>query len=174
LSRRFKTGVGGDGNAGPTREAMKMKSGLATMAAMLLMATTPVPVPIPNMGDLGWMAGAWAQDEGGEWTEENWSDPRGGIMIGHSRSGAGEKTQAFEFLMLQPGADGTPTYVARPGGGAPVAFRLIERGATSATFENVAHDYPQRIRYVRDGDTMIATISRIDGSKAMSWTYRRR
>ena len=74
----------------------------------------------------------------------------------------------------RPGADGVPVYIAQPGGGAPVAFGLVRHGTTSATFENAAHDYPQRIHYARDGETMTATISAIDGSKAISWTFRRR
>lgn len=148
-----------------------MKSGLAMMAAMLLMAAAPVPAAPTDVGDLAWLAGTWVQDEGGEWTAESWAEPRGGVMLGHSLSGAGGKAQAFEFLMLRSGADGAPDYVAQPGGQAPVVFRMTAGGAAHATFENAAHDYPQRIHYVRDGDTMTATISLIDGSKAVSWTY---
>ena len=55
-----------------------------------------------------------------------------------------------------------------------MAFALAEHGAAHATFENAAHDYPQRITYARDGETLTATISLIDGSKAMRWTYKRR
>ena len=61
-----------------------------------------------------------------------------------------------------------------PQGGAPVAFALVRHDTASATFENPAHDYPQRIVYARDGDTLTATISAIDGSKPRSWSYRRR
>jgi len=149
-----------------------MKSIMMAATAMLLMATTPAPAPA--VGDLAWMAGSWVKEQGGEWSEESWSGPRGGVMIGHSLSGAGDKASAFEFLILRPGADGALAYVAQPGGGAPVAFALVERGPASAVFENATHDYPQRIAYVRDGDTLTATISLLDGSKAMSWTYQRR
>ena len=55
-----------------------------------------------------------------------------------------------------------------------MTFALVRHDGTSATFENAAHDYPQRIAYARDGDTLTATISAIDGSKARRWTYRRR
>ncbi len=55
-----------------------------------------------------------------------------------------------------------------------MVFRLVESGAGRAAFENADHDYPQRIAYVRDGDTLTATISLVDGSKARSWVYRRR
>jgi len=151
-----------------------MKSMTAAMAAMLFMAAVPGSAPAATVGDLAWMAGAWVSDAGDEWNEESWSDPRGGVMIGHSLSGAGDKAQAFEFLMLQPGTDGTPTYIARPGGGPAVAFALADHGVAHATFENAAHDYPQRITYARDGETLTATISLIDGSKATRWTYKRR
>ncbi|MGH6651851.1 MAG: DUF6265 family protein [Sphingopyxis sp.] len=147
-----------------------MKSVMAMMAATLLTAAS-APATVD---DLGWMAGQWSREEGGRWTEENWTSPRGGVMLGVSRSGRGDALREFEFLRLQAGADGAVAYIAQPGGRAPVAFPLVAHDQASATFENPAHDYPQRIRYARDGATMTATISAIDGGKAMSWTYRRR
>ncbi len=147
-----------------------MKVIMAMAAAAVLVAASPAA----TVDDLAWMAGQWSREEGERWTEESWTLPRGGVMLGHSRSGRGEGLREFEFLRIAAEADGTPAYIAQPGGGAPVAFRLTRREASSATFENVAHDYPQRIHYVRDGETMTATISAIDGSKAISWTFRRR
>ena len=98
----------------------------------------------------------------------------GGVMLGASRSGRGEDLREFEFLRLHGGADGGVSYLAQPGGGAPVAFRLVRHDAASAIFENPAHDYPQRITYAREGDTLTATISLIDGSNARRWVYTRR
>lgn len=148
-----------------------MKKALGIAAALLLMGQA---APGPGVADLAWLSGRWeAAGQGGRWTEESWSAPRGGIMLGYSRAGAGEQAREFEYLRIQPGADGVPAYVAQPGGRAPVAFRLTAHDSASATFENPDHDFPQRIRYVRTGDTMVATISRLDGSNAMSWTFRR-
>jgi len=146
-----------------------MKSLLTAGLAMMLAAANPAA----KVDDLAWMAGQWSREDGARWTEESWTSPRGGVMLGHSRSGRGADLREFEFLRIAAGEDGTPAYIAQPGGGAPVAFRLVQHDAASATFENPAHDYPQRIGYVREGDRMIATISRIDGSKAQSWDYRR-
>lgn len=126
-----------------------------------------------QVADLAWMSGRWEMREGESWTEEVWSEPRAGMMIGYSRSGRGETVREFEFIRLQAGEDGVPVYLAQPGGRAPVAFRLIARDGTSATFENPGHDFPQRIRYSRDGDALTATISAIDGANARSWTFRR-
>ena len=147
-----------------------MKAFLAMAAAAMLVAASPAA----TVDDLGWLAGQWTSETGERWTEESWTAPRGGVMLGHSRSGRGDSLREFEFLRVQAGADGVPAYIAQPDGRVPVAFALVRRDATSATFENAAHDYPQRITYARDGDTLTATISLIDGSKPMRWTFRRR
>ncbi len=147
-----------------------MKSLLAAGLALLLVAARPAA----KIDDLAWLAGQWSREEGERWTEESWAAPRGGVMLGHSRSGRGDALREFEFLRIAAGPDGVPAYIAQPGGRAPVAFALVRRDGTSATFENAAHDYPQRIAYARTGDTLTATISLIDGSKPMRWVYRRR
>jgi len=146
-----------------------MKTGLAAVAAILLAAS-----PAAKVDDLAWMAGQWASEGDGRWTEESWAPPRGGVMLGYSRSGRGDALREFEFLRIAAGDDGALAYIAMPQGGAPVAFRLVRHDTASATFENAAHDYPQRIAYARTGDTLTATISAIDGSKPRRWTYRRR
>ena len=147
-----------------------MKSLLAAGLALLLVAASPAA----KIDDFAWLAGQWVSEAEGRWTEESWAAPRGGEMLGHSRSGRGDALREFEFLRIAAGPDGVPAYIAQPGGRAPVAFTLVRYDATSATFENAAHDYPQRIAYARSGDTLTATISRIDGSKPMRWVYRRR
>jgi hypothetical protein len=131
-------------------------------------------VPAARVGDLGWMSGRWETSAGERWTEEQWSAPRAGVMLGYSRSGAGGTMGEFEFIRLQAGADGVPVYMPQPGGRAPVSFRLVASGPTSAVFENRAHDYPQRIAYRRSGNVMVATLSLADGSRPISWTFRRR
>jgi hypothetical protein len=148
-----------------------MKRLFAAGLALFLMAQAAPPATV---ADLGWMSGRWETvSANGEWTEESWGRPRGGLMLGYSRSGAGERLREFEFLRVQAGEDGAPTYLAQPGGQPAVPFRMTAHDATSATFDNPAHDFPQRIRYVRTGDIMVATISALDGSHAMSWTYHR-
>ncbi|WP_188237936.1 DUF6265 family protein [Sphingopyxis sp. LK2115] len=130
--------------------------------------------PAANVDDLGWLAGDWVSEAGERWTEESWMPPRAGVMLGVSRSGRGNELREYEYIRIAPGDDGAIAYIAMPRGGAPVTFRLVRHDGNSATFENAAHDYPQRIAYVRDGDTLTATISAIDGSKPRRWAYRRR
>lgn len=147
-----------------------MKIAIVSAAAALVSAA-PLCAAVD---DLAWMAGEWTADADGKWTEERWSTPCGGIMLGTSRSVKDGAVREFEFVRVEDGKDGAPAYIAQPGGGAPVAFRLVKSEAASATFENPGHDYPQRIVYARNGDALTATISAIDGSNAMSWTLSRR
>lgn len=148
-----------------------MKRLFAAGLALLLMGQAAPPA---RVADLGWMSGHWQTDGAdGRLVEENWLDARGGAMLGVSRTVSGERLREFEFLRIQAGEDGVPLYLAQPGGQPPIAFRLTAHDAASATFDNPQHDFPQRIVYRRSGDTMVATISALDGSNAMSWTYRR-
>jgi len=147
-----------------------MKTLLGAMLALLLMGQAPPP---RSVGDLAWMSGRWVSEQDGRWTEEHWSAPRAGTMMGYSWTGEGANISEYEYLRLQAGEDDEIVYLAQPNGGAGVGFYLSRIEGMSATFENPTHDFPQLIRYVRTGDQMVATISKTDGSNAMSWTYRR-
>jgi hypothetical protein len=118
-----------------------------------------------------WMAGAWSTSDGERWTEEFWTHARGGIMIGASREGRGEVLRTWESIRIQRKPDGTLAYIPMPNGGPPVEFAMVRQDAQSIEFANAAHDFPQRIRYWREGRALHAEISLIDGSRATSWSY---
>jgi hypothetical protein len=119
-----------------------------------------------------WLAGEWSMSGDGEsWTEEFWTGPRGGIMLGASREGRGETLRSWEAIRIQRQPDGTLAYIPVPSGGAPVVFAMVRQDEHSIEFANPAHDYPQRIRYWREGNALHAEISLIDGSRPNRWTY---
>ena len=64
------------------------------------------------------------------------------------------------------------TYYGAPGGQNRTPFNWVASDEQSVTFVNESHDYPQRIRYWRDGKELVAEIALKDGSKAVSWRYR--
>ena len=136
----------------------------AAFAAVPLAAQEPAAFP-------SWLAGAWTLSDGDKWTEEFWTQPRGGVMIGASREGQGETLRTWEAIRILRKPDGTLAYIPMPNGGAPVEFALVRQDAQSIEFANPAHDFPQRIRYWRDGDTLHAEIALIDGSRAIEWSY---
>jgi hypothetical protein len=129
-----------------------------------------------NMGEgpaPAWMAGCWLQESGENWTEECWMAPRGGLMLGAGRSGSGEALRNWEATQILAGKDGKLAFWASPSGGARVGFPEVSRRDREIVFANPKHDYPQRIRYWKEGDTLNAETSMLDGSKAMRWRYRR-
>lgn len=146
---------------------------LIALNGMLSSPGAAAPLPL-SVDTLGWMSGDWAEDKDGRWTEESWSRPRGGMMLGTSLSGRGGRAGDYEFIRIAADADGILTYFASHRGSEPVPFRLTSAGPGEAVFENPAHDYPTRIVYRRQGEVLTATISGPGGAKPTSWRYRRR
>ena len=108
--------------------------------------------------DLGWMAGHWCSEKDGERIDEVWLPAVDGSLHGLSRTVAGAKVASFEFLRIEV-VDGTPTFHAQPNGASATAFALVEQTERSVSFENLAHDFPQRIEYRADGEQLQAQIS---------------
>lgn len=109
---------------------------------------------------------------------EQWSPPRGHMMIGFSHTvvapklqgtvkekldAAGktiadpskDKTQDFEYLRLEQRDDGI-YYITVPSGKKEIAFRLSQvgedSGATIFTFTNQVDEFPQRLIYRRGAE----------------------
>lgn len=145
--------------------------GLLAMAAaaMLLVPGMAAAQDAP----FGWLAGDWRAETGGAWTVEHWQRAPDGGMTGTSSSGHDEVVGESEAMAITLDGE-VAIFTASPGrAAAPTRFREIAREAQAVTFENAAHDYPQRIRYWREGEELLAEISLEDGSKARNWRYRR-
>ena len=127
-----------------------------------------------DVAKLEWLGGTWVERQAdGRWTEEYWTPPRGGLMIGAGLTGKGRSLRHFEQMRIETAADGAVAFVAMPNGGAAVRFPMVRQSADEIVFENGAHDYPQRIRYRREGEAIVATTALLDGSKESRWVYRR-
>lgn len=130
--------------------------------------------------ELGWLAGGWETSNAAErWTDEHWSAPAGGAMLGMSRTVKAGALAEFEYLrIVQKGDD--LVYIAHPGGRAPgTEFKMtsLTEGAAGyrrVMFENPDHDFPKRILYVRRADgTLVATVDAGEDTKAVTYEYRR-
>lgn len=124
-------------------------------------------------GPLDWLVGTWCTEPvNGRTTCETWQ-PMGSdhVMRGETvtRSAKGERR---EPMRITGGAD-TFVFHAEPPGQTPTDFAGTGSAPQSVEFVNAAHDYPQRIRYWREGKLLMAEISLADGSKPMRWRYRR-
>ncbi|WP_088183637.1 DUF6265 family protein [Sphingobium sp. Z007] len=145
-----------------------MKRQVSIIGAALLLA---LPA-ISNAGELpDWLTGEWLQQRDDRWTEAVWTLPRGGTMIGVGRTGRGETLRSWEVMRIVRGADGSLSLHAAPEDGPATLFPVVEQGVRDIVFANQNHDYPQRIRYWREGRLLMAETARMDGSQAQNWTY---
>src|SRR5687767_4558483 len=100
---------------------------------------------------LAFMVGYWISTQpDGKTSEELWLPERGNVMLGLGRTNQGLSTE-FEFLRIENRKEGV-VYVAAPHNGKETEFKLVQSGKDEAVFENLAHDFPQRIRYWLDKD----------------------
>lgn len=148
---------------------MTIRTIMAGFALMLgVPAVASETVELPN-----WLHGAWNEArDGGRWADEFWTPPRGGIMIGAARMGHGERVTVFEHSRIMRMPDDKLVFIAQPFGNAAVHFPMVAAGDQMLEFANPAHDYPQRIRYWREGKELRARTSLMNGNKAMEWRYR--
>ena len=125
-----------------------------------LAATLPPTKAAAGIADVAWVGGTWLSEPtaaGGSATEERWTPPAGGAMIGTSRTMRGTSMTAYEFLCIVE-RDGSLVYNAMPNGRAPATeFVLTSFTRDSATFENPSHDYPKAIKYTRRADGALET-----------------
>ena len=92
----------------------------------------------------------WLQRE----FREFWHPPRGNLMVGVSRTALPERTISFEYLRLEPKADGI-YYVSGSPGKPESAFKLVQ-GARDGndeiyTFKRGGADFPSTLVYRRAG-----------------------
>lgn len=117
-----------------------------------------------SVRQLSWIAGCWRQSSSGgaRIIDEHWMEPRGGMTLGMSRTVRGDSVLEFEQLRIFA-RDGRLVYHAEPSGQEPADFEAKSATDSLVTFENPAHDFPQRIIYRRRGaDSLIA---RIEGTR---------
>ena len=111
---------------------------------------------------LSWLAGCWESAQGDRRLEEQWMVPRGGTMLGMSRTVTGATTGEYEFLRISE-VEGRLVLTARPSGQPEASFTSVEVTSSKVVFENAAHDFPQRVIYRLDAGGSLA--ARIEGER---------
>ncbi|MGQ0540549.1 MAG: DUF6265 family protein [Blastocatellia bacterium] len=115
-----------------------------------------------SVNNLNWMAGCWELNENGRITTERWAKPTENLMIGTSQTVRNGKSVAFEFLRVVNNGHGL-IYVAKPSSSKDeTPFMVSKMGENEITFENLKHDFPQRIIYRLEKKDSLA--ARIEGT----------
>ena len=85
-------------------------------------------------------------------------------MLGLSRTVKGDKTVNFEFMQLRVGNEGRLVLVALPSGQKETVFTAVGQTDRAVTFENVNHDFPQRVVYAQQPNDRL--VARIEGTRS--------
>lgn len=133
--------------------------------SMLLLAAMPAAAAAEQVADtpivaFHWLLGQWKRVDlpAGRSGDEQWR-VQDAALIGVGSSYRDGVLRFREQLRIVAEGDNVFYVADVPGNPAPVKFRLVARDGESVVFENLQHDYPQRIAYRRDGSRLMATTS---------------
>lgn len=141
--------------------------------ALLLLLPTILAAQARPTDKLGWFAGCWERRTQTGMVEEHWSAANGGMLLGFSRTVRRDTVVTYEQLRVSHRGD-TLIYHASPAGQQPTDFRAVGGNLDEqVTFENPAHDFPQRIIYRKVGtDSLVARIEGMRGGQLRGIDFR--
>lgn len=133
---------------------MRNQLSAAALALACCLLASPAVAQAPDgraqIDKLAWMAGNWSGEQDGVASEEIWTSPAGGGLVGLHKDVRDGKMAGFEFLRVEIDAEDRVCYVSSPGGAPPTTFCAVEIGERRVVFESRQHDFPQRILYWLD------------------------
>jgi len=145
-------------------------------AAGISTARSHEAVQTPPLSAIAFMSGCWSgASANGATIEEQYSEAADNMVIGMTRYVRGSRVVDFEFTTIER-TDSSFVMTPRPKGVKSDAFPLKEVADGRAVWENLKHDFPQRIIYRRGADgTLVARIegNTPSGERHMEWTMRR-
>lgn len=146
----------------------RMTVAVPVLAALLLAVMPPPSASAAPIDSLEWMCGTWGDPAE---SLESWLAPVDGLMLGVNRTVRPGKMPFFEFLRIEQRPEGI-VFVASPLGRAGTDFPLQDLGAERVAFENPEHDFPQRIAYWLEGDSLVAEASAGEGESRQVQSFR--
>ncbi|MBL8948236.1 MAG: hypothetical protein JNK45_33995 [Myxococcales bacterium] len=164
------------GIASVVDESAAVVVGDAVASAAAIDLTDDVRAALDPLAELAWVVGAWSATVEGTTTIETWcpvpaTDQGAARWIGDNRTRKGEREVAFEWVAIE-GQGASSVYLAQPSGRTPPARfdRVASDRPRAAVFENPAHDFPQRLEYLREGPMLRATASNQTAQLPFAWT----
>jgi hypothetical protein len=138
---------------------MKLINLIACFLISFVVFVTPFRAQTITLENFAGLSGCWERnDKSGAMFSEMWMKPAGNSMIGTGRTVRNGKTVDFEFLRIEQQVDGI-YYIAKPKANATeTPFKLKSSNDGWYVFENLAHDFPQRIIYKFTGTSLQARI----------------
>jgi hypothetical protein len=115
----------------------------------------------PSIDNFGWLAGCWSNTDGGPEVTEQWMKPAGNSMMGMGRTVKAGKVTTWEFTRIFQDERGDFYFSAKLPKQDEASFKLIKWSDNTYVFENLDHDFPQRVIYQLQNSTQMN--GRIEG-----------
>lgn len=109
---------------------------------------------------MSWLVGCWQSKGAAPGSGEQWMLQEDGVLYGTSRFVKDGKIVVGESMQIRAQKDGRLAFFAQPASQQPAVFPLLKITQTEAVFENLQHDFPQRIVYrLEDSENLDASIA---------------
>lgn len=145
-----------------------MRASLLSLAVFANASTASAvsPVAAPD-----WLSGHWLSCTNGARIVESWIGAGTGTLLGTNLT-QGEQT-SYEFLRVAANGRGGISYFSMPNGAPVTEFTMMSNEDHRVVFENMAHDFPQRIIYRRDGSRLHAAIEGVINGRleGQQWVF---
>jgi hypothetical protein len=129
------------------------------MAALLM---TSVPA---SLSDVSWLSGRWKGEGFGGVFEEEYNEPRGGVILGTSRiTGEGDKLIHKEFIEIRVEGNTLVYTVTLPT--KTDTFRLGSVSKSKITWVHETNPFPRQITYELKIDRIDILLEGVSGSGA--------
>lgn len=139
---------------------------MRVLAGLALVATLALGSDIDNHR-LGWLVGCWVSAD--KRAQEVWVVDGDRSLLGFGVAVSDNKIGFYEVLSIRRNEDGSLVYTAHPSGQLSASFAATEITENGIVFTNRDHDYPQEIRYAREGNRLYATTSLLGGVRPESF-----
>ena len=158
-------------------------AGIAMLTGLLLCGCSPETPPEEaresaddaRFAQLTWIAGEWQREADGKIYRESWEVAHALQLNGRAYKIVDGDTTVTELLSLEQIGDDIFYIPIVPHNPGPVKFKLVRVDESEAVFENMAHDYPNRIIYRRqeDGGLHARIEGKTAGENARDFYYQR-
>jgi hypothetical protein len=105
-----------------------------------------------SLDSFSWLTGKWIGKYDSVPIFEQWKPAEGKVMVGRGGVLSGKDTAFAEQIQIEERADGLYYVASVPGNPAPASFKFTGFKNDTAVFEDPAHDFPQRVLYLKNED----------------------
>lgn len=117
-----------------------------------------------TLDQLGWLLGDWEAEADTGFQQESWQRASNTTFEGIGKALSAQRNITFSESLRLVSMQREIFYLAKTRQNTlPIAFKAVECGDQNAVFENLSHDFPQRLRYSKRGKRLVVDVRDVSG-----------